>query len=80
MGGPARNFQTGARGLLPPPRYATVPGLRKGNASKCKKRASPMGAPPQPLRGARIEGGGRRLPPPSYATDKYWMLSDVKSE
>jgi len=42
-----------------------VPGLRKGNASKCNiKRASPMGAPPpQPLRGARVMGAAGRGPP-----------------
>jgi len=47
-----------------------VPDLRKGNASRCNiKRASPMDAPPpQPLRGARVEGGGGGgAAPPSYA-------------
>ena len=44
---PVWNSQGGATGLLPP-RYATVPGLRKGNASRCNiKRASLMGAPSQ---------------------------------
>ena len=61
---PSGTPRGGATGLLPP-RYATVPGLRKGNASRCNiKRASPMGAPSQPLRGrARVEGGGGPPPP-----------------
>ena len=58
----------GKRTTGPPPlRYATVPALRKGNASRCNiKRAYPMGAPPKPLRGARVEGGA----PPSYANEQ----------
>jgi len=41
------------------------PDLRKGNASRCNiKRASPMGAPPQPLRRGTHRGGGRARPPP----------------
>ena len=54
----------GGKRTTSPPRYATVPGLRKGNASRCNiKRASPHGCPPQPLRGVRVEGGGGAPPP-----------------
>ena len=59
------------------PWYATVPGLRKGNASRCNiKRASLMGAPSQPLRGASVEGGGGGAAPPSYAPG--WECMSVR--
>jgi len=46
------------------------PDLRKGNASRCNiKRASPMGAPPQPLRWGTHRGGWGARPPPLYASD-----------
>ena len=63
MAEPRLELPEGARGLLPP-WYATVPGLRKGKASRCNiKRASPHGCPPQPLRGqAKLVGGGARPP------------------
>ena len=45
------NSQGGQEDYCPPPRYTTVPDLRKGNPSRCNiKRASPMDAPPLPLR------------------------------
>ena len=67
---PRLEIPGGATGLLPP-KYATVPGLRKGNASRCNiKRDSLMGAPSQPLRGgARVEGGREGPGPPSYAPE-----------
>jgi len=62
--GPHPGTPRGRQEDCPPPRYATVPGLRKGNASRCNiKRASPRECPPpQPLSGARAR------PTPSYAT------------
>ena len=43
---PRLELLEGGKRTTAPPRYATVPGLRKGSASKCNiKRASPMGAP-----------------------------------
>ena len=61
---PRLELPGGATGLLPP-RYATVPGLRKGNASRCNiKRASLMGAPSQPLRGGTHRGGRGGPAPP----------------
>ena len=60
---PRLELPGGATGLLPP-RYATVPGLRKGNTSRCNiKRASLMGAPSQSLRGGTRREGGGRAPP-----------------
>ena len=45
------------------------------------KKEPPPWVPPFSLSGGGTHRGGRgALPPPSYATDKYWMLSDVKSE
>ena len=47
-----------ARGLLPP-WYATVPGLRKGNARRCNIiRASPHGCPLSLSGGAHFNEGG----------------------
>jgi len=61
---PAWNSQGGQEDYCPP-RYATVPGLRKGNVSRCNnKRASPMGAPLQPLRGGTRRGGRGGARPP----------------
>jgi len=50
-----------------PLRYTPVPDLRKGNAIRCNiKRASPMGAPTQPLRGGGTRRGGEGARPPPH--------------
>jgi len=76
---PCLELPGGATGLLPP-RYATVPGLRKGNASRCNiKRASLMGAPSQPLRGGtHREGRGGGAPPrtPLIVADNFYLTID----
>ena len=75
---PRLELPGGATGLLPP-RYATVPGLRKGNASRCNiKRASLMGAPSQPLRGAKRRGGQGGVAP-SYAPGWEGMSARLNS-
>ena len=65
----------GSSPVAPPwnSRGAIVPGLRKENASRCNiKKASLMGAPSQPLRGARVEGGGvERAPPRTPLTSVF---------
>ena len=44
--GPRLELSRGQEDYYLPPRYATVSGLKKGNASRCNiKIASPMGAP-----------------------------------
>jgi len=55
----------GGKRTTTPLRYTPVPDLRKGNAIRCNiKRASPMGAPPQPLRGGTRRGGRGGAAPP----------------
>ena len=74
---PRLELPGGATGLLPP-RYATVPDLRKENASRCNiKRASLIGAPSQPLRGGKRRGG--RGGPPSSAPGWECMSARLDS-